>query len=66
MKLEHYIEINHGGNRSEFARRANMHPMNVSRYLRGRIPDRDNLEKIRIATNGQVAYSDFCPEKVAS
>lgn len=59
MRLKDYIEKYHKGNGSEFARKADLSVMNVSRYVRGAVPSAENLQKIMTATKGKVGINDF-------
>lgn len=58
MKLETYLKKN-GIRPGQFAKKAGMSAMAVSRYLRGRRPSFSGLVKIEKATDGQVTMKDF-------
>jgi transcriptional regulator with XRE-family HTH domain len=59
MKLSDYMKA-HGLSRAQFAERISVSPETVRRYINGsRIPDKDKMEKIALATGCQVTANDF-------
>lgn len=60
MKLSQYLDDEHVGTRVEFSSRIGVTPMSLHRYESGdRIPHKDAMEKIYVATDGKVSPSDF-------
>lgn len=63
MQLQEYIDEFHDGNLSDFARKADLYPMSVCRYVKGVIPSGVNLQKVCEATAGKVSLADFLKNK---
>lgn len=66
MKLQTYLDKS-GTSRANFALQVGVTTEAVRLWVRGqRMPDRESMEKIRVATNGQVAPNDFYDRTVAA
>ncbi len=61
MTLGDYLEAN-GITAAAFAAKVDVSPVAVHRYVRrGRVPERDVMQRIVDATSGQVRPDDFYP-----
>jgi DNA-binding transcriptional regulator YdaS (Cro superfamily) len=63
MKLKDFLALQHPPmSQTAFAALIDVKPQLVSRYLKGTIPDRERMRRIREATDGQVTADDFYVE----